>query len=109
MRFIKPLILLSTIATTSAVLGGEISLPTSLAAASQSMTMVCDRIPESTVPGVAAISNGCYGIAGVVNRRLGAVLGASGSGVALPSEGRPVLVRVAGLMMGIGARVRDVR
>jgi hypothetical protein len=62
---------------------------------------VCDRIPgeagQAGLPALGALSNGCYDAVAFVNTKLDATLG----------DGGPILLRVATMTAGIGARVRN--
>ncbi|MGK8200567.1 hypothetical protein [Burkholderia cepacia] len=119
MRLLKPLALATTVGICALTGGGDangstgFTLPTSLAAMRQDATAVCDRIPgeagQAGLPGLAALSNGCYNAVAFVNARLDAGLGDGGSALIVPDDGGPILLRVATMTEGIGARVRGVR
>lgn len=119
MRLFKPLALATTVGICALTGGGDangstgFTLPTSLAAVRQNATAVCDRIPGDAeqvgLPGLAALSNGCYNAVAFVNARLAAGLGDDGSALIVPDDGGPILLRVAAMAEGIGARVRGVR
>lgn len=122
MRLLKPLALATTVGICALTGGGDangstgFTLPTSLAAMRQDATAVCDRIPGEAgqaglpgLPGLAALSNACYNVVAFVNARLDAGLGDGGSALFVPDDGGPILLRVATMTEGIGARVRGVR
>ncbi|MCA8180607.1 hypothetical protein [Burkholderia vietnamiensis] len=90
MRLFKPVALATTIGICAMTGGGDangstgFTLPTSLAAVRQDATAVCDRIPgEARQAGLPALI--------------------------VPDDGGPILLRVATMTEGIGARVRNAR
>lgn len=119
MRLFKPLAVATTVGICALTGGGNadggtaFALPTSLTAVRQDATAVCDRIPgeagQAGLPGLTALSNGCYNALASVNARLDAGLGNGGSALIVPDDGGPILLRVATMTEGIGARVRAVR
>lgn len=119
MRLFKPMALATTIGICALTRGGDatgstgFTLPTSLAAVRQDATAVCDRIPgeagQAGLPALGALSNGCYDAVAFVNTKLDAVLGDGGSALIVPDDGGPILLRVATMTEGIGARVRNAR
>lgn len=119
MRLFKPMALAITIGICALTGGGDangstgFTLPTSLAAVRQDATAVCDRIPgeagQADLPALGTMSNGCYIAVAFVNTKLDAVLGDGGSALIVPDDGGPILLRVATMTEGIGARVRNAR
>jgi hypothetical protein len=107
MRLFKPMALPTTIRICALTGGGDanvssgFTLPTSLAAVRQDATAVCDRIPgeaeQAGLPALGALSNGCYDAVAFVNTKLDATVG----------DGGPILLCVATMTAGIGARVRN--
>ncbi|HDR9217478.1 TPA: hypothetical protein QDB35_000147 [Burkholderia vietnamiensis] len=119
MRLFKPMALATTLGICALTGGGDangstaFALPTSLAAVRRDATAVCDRIPseagQAGLPALRALSNGCYDAVAFVNTKLDAVLGDGGSALIVPDDGGPILLRVATMTAGIGARVRNAR
>ena len=64
---------------------------------------------SATCAALGALSNGCYDAVAFVNTKLDAVLGDGASALIVPDDGGPILLRVATMAEGIGARVRNAR
>lgn len=88
------------------------TVPTSIASVQQDAEAMCERVPNAAVnvglPALADnLSTGCASAVREVNSKLAAGLGDGGSALVLPQNGQPILVRVAQMAQGIGARLRQ--
>ncbi|MGX5873011.1 hypothetical protein MJ547_04515, partial [Burkholderia gladioli] len=120
MRIVRTLVLSSfalgagTAALTGTADGATaFTLPTSIASVQQDATAMCERVPATAtnvgLPAIADTLGGdCNGAVAGVNSRLNAGLGDGGSALEMPQDGKPILIRVAEMAAGIGARLRSV-